>query len=258
MKHSFLDRYSDRDSFVHRLDPRTKLVAIFLFILAVALTSPEMWPAFVAYFIIMATLIALSRVPVLYILKRSLVIIPFVLLIAVFMPFFREGEVAGSFNIWVWRVSVTYSGLQVLWTILARAWLSILGLILLTSTTPVADLLKGLELLRLPRVMVMILSFMYRYIFVLTDEVMRMKQARDSRNFGGKRLWQLKTIGNMTGTLFIRSYERGERVYTAMLARGYDGQSRTLRHLSFGLPDLLFGMGFGALVVSTCIFNFLL
>jgi cobalt/nickel transport system permease protein len=257
MKHNFLDRYSDRDSFFHRLDPRTKLAAVFLFILAVALTAPTMWPVFVAYFLIIAALIVLSRVPILYVLKRSLVIIPFVLLIAVFSAFFREGEVAGSFNIWVWRVSVTYSGLQVLWTVLAKAWLSILGLILLTSTTPIADLLKALEQLRLPRVMVMILSFMYRYIFVLNDEVMRMKQARDSRNFGGRRLWQIKTIGNMTGTLFIRSYERGERVYAAMLSRGYDGQSRTLHCLNFGLPDLFFGIVFGALVIATCFFNFL-
>jgi cobalt/nickel transport system permease protein len=257
MKHNFIDRYSDGTSLIHRLDPRTKLTAVFLFILAVSLTSPTMWPAFVAYFTVVAVLIALSRVPILYILKRSLVIIPFVLLIAVFMPFFREGEVAGSFSIWGWHVNVTYSGLQVLWSVLAKAWLSILGLILLTSTTPMASLLKGLEQLRLPRLMVMILSFMYRYIFVLYDEVQRMKQARDSRNFGGKRLWQIKTIGKMTGTLFIRSYERGERVYAAMLSRGYDGQSRTLSQPGFGLPDLYFGLCFGAAIITTCVINFL-
>ncbi len=257
MKHAFLDRYSDRDSFIHRLDPRTKLISVFLFILAVALTSPDMWPAFAVYFIVIAALVLLSRVPVLYVLKRSLVIIPFVLLIAIFVPFFKEGEVVGSYNIWLWQVSVTHSGLQVLWNILAKAWLSILSLILLTSTTKIADLLRGLEQLHLPRVMVMILSFMYRYIFVLVDEVMRMKQARDSRNFGGRRLWQLRTIGNMTGTLFIRSYERGERVYAAMLARGFDGQSRTLHQLSFGLSDVCFGIGFGVVVIFTCIFNFL-
>jgi cobalt/nickel transport system permease protein len=256
MKHSFLDRYSDRDSFVHRLDPRTKLVATFLFILALALTSPAMWPVFAVYFIIIATLIILSRVPVLYVLKRSLVIIPFVLLIAIFIPFFKEGESIASFNIWIWQVSATYHGLQVLVTILVKAWLSILSLILLTSTTKITDLLRGLEQLRLPRVMVMVLSFMYRYIFILVDEVMRMKQARDSRNFGGSRLWQMRTIGNMAGTLFIRSYERGERVYDAMLSRGFDGQSRTLHRLSFGLPDLFFSISFGLVVVFTCIFNF--
>ena len=257
MKHSFLDQYSDRDSFVHRLDPRTKLITAFLFILAVALTSLAVWPAFVVYFVIIATLILLSRVPVLYVLKRSLVIMPFVVLIAIFIPFFKEGEIAGSYNIWMWQVSVTHSGLQVLWNILAKAWLSILSLILLTSTTKIAELLKGLEQLRMPRVMVMILSFMYRYIFVLVDEAMRMKQARDSRNFGGRRLWQLRTIGNMTGTLFIRSYERGERVYAAMLSRGFDGQSRTLNRLSFRMADTCFGIGFSVVVIMTCVFNFL-
>ena len=257
MKHSFLDQYSDRDSFVHRLDPRTKLISVFLFILAVALTSPDMWLAFAVYFIIVAVLIILSRVPVLYVLKRSLVIIPFVLLIAIFVPFFKDGEVLAGFNIWSWYISITYHGLQVLGNILAKAWLSILGLILLTSTTKIAELLRGLERLYLPRVMVMILSFMYRYIFVLVDEVMRMKQARDSRNFGGRRFWQIKTIGNMTGTLFIRSYERGERVYAAMLARGFDGQNRTLHQLSFSQSDVYFGIVFGVLVITNCLFNFL-
>jgi cobalt/nickel transport system permease protein len=257
MKHSFLDRYSDRDSFVHHLDPRTKLVAVFLFILAVGLTSPAMWPVFAIYFVIIASLIIFSRIPVFYVFKRSLVIIPFVLLIAIFIPFFKHGEAVGSYNLWIWKVSVSYQGLQVLVTILIKAWLSVLSLILLTSTTKIIDLLRGMGQLRLPGVMVMVLSFMYRYIFILVDEVMRMKQARDSRNFGGGRLRQLKTIGNMAGTLFIRSYERGERVYDAMLSRGFDGQSRTLSHLSFGLSDLFFGASFGLVVVFTCTFNFL-
>ena len=251
MKHAFLDQYSDLDSFVHRLDPRTKLIMTVLFILAVTLTPPDRWQAFVVYFVLMATLILLSRVPILYVLKRSLVIMPFVLLIAIFVPFFKEGEVAGSYNIWLWQVSVTHSGLQVLWNILAKAWLSILSLILLTSTTMVATLLTALEGLRMPRVIVMILSFMYRYIFVLVDEVMRMKQARDSRNLGGKRLWQMRTIGNMIGTLFIRSYERGERVYAAMAARGFDGQTRTLDRLRFRKADAYFGISLSLVLVLT-------
>ena len=257
MKHAFLDKYSDRNSFIHRLDPRTKLTTVLFFILAVTLTLPAMWLAFAVYFFIIAILVLLSRVPVLYVLKRSLVIMPFVLLVAIFIPFFKEGEVAGSCNIWLWQVSVTHSGLQVLWNILAKAWLSILSLILLTSTTKIAELLKGLEQLHMPRVMVMILSFMYRYIFVLVDEVMRMRQARDSRNFGRSRLWQLRTIGNMVGTLFIRSYERGERVYAAMLARGFDGQCRTLKRLNFRMADTYFGISFSIIVILTCVFNFL-
>ena len=257
MKHSFIDQYSDRDSFIHRLDPRTKFIITLLFILAVIITPPTTWQVFALYLLLIATLIFISKVPILYVLKRSLVIIPFVLLIAIFIPFFKEGEVAGSYNIWLWEVSVTDSGLEVLWNILARAWLSILSLILLTSTTKMTNLLRGLEQLRMPRVMVMILSFMYRYIFVLIDEVMRMKQARDSRNFGGKHLWQIRTIGNMIGTLFIRSYERGERVYASMLARGFDGQTRTLDHLNFRQADAYFGISLSLLLILTSMINLL-
>ncbi len=257
MHHDFLDQYSDRDSFIHRLDPRTKLVTVFLFILAVALTTTSLWLVYAVYFVIVAALIGVSRVPVFYILKRSLVILPFVLLVAIFVPFFRDGEPAASFHVWAWQISMTYNGLEVLGNILAKAWLSILSLIMLTATTKMTDLLRGLEQLRMPRIMVMILSFMYRYIFVLVDEVMRMKQARDSRNFGGRWMWQIKTIGNMTGTLFIRSYERGERVYAAMLSRGFDGQARTLHHLQLGTSDIAFGLSFITAIVVVCVFNFI-
>jgi len=175
-------------------------------------------------------------------------------MIAIFIPFFKEGEVAGSYNMWWGQVSVTHTGLQVLMNIMAKAWLSILSLILLISTTKLTSLLKGLEQLRMPKIMVMILSFMYRYLFILVGEVLCMRQARDSRNFGGNRWRQLRTTGNMIGTLFIRSYERGERVYVAMLARGFDGQSRTLGHLSFKPADAYFGIGFSLVLIATAVF----
>ena len=256
MKHSFLDQYSHRDSFIHRLDPRTKFITTLFFILAVVLTPLGSWWAFILYLALITVWLLLSRVPVFYVLKRSLVIMPFVLLIAIFIPFFKEGEVAGSYNIWLWEVTVTYSGLQVLLNIVIKAWLSIISLILLTSTTRMSSLLRGLEKLRLPRVMVMILSFMYRYLFVLVDEVMRMKQARDSRNFGGGRLRKIRTVGSMIGTLFIRSYERGERVYAAMTARGFDGKTRTLENLNFRPADAYFSLGLGLILISSSVASF--
>ena len=257
MKHNFIDQYSDRDSFIHRLDPRTKFITALLFILALVLTPPNSWPVFALYFALIATLILFSKVPIGHVFKRSLVIMPFVLMIAIFIPFFKEGEVAGSYNIWLWQLTVTYNGLQVLANIVIKAWLSILSLIWLTSTTKLTNLLHGLEQLRMPRVMVMILSFMYRYLFVLVDETMRMKQARDSRNFGGGRLWQIRTIGNMIGTLFIRSYERGERIYAAMVARGFDGQTRTLDHLDFRKADAYFGISLSLVLISTSVVSLL-
>ncbi len=257
MKHSFLDKYSDGDSLIHRLDPRGKLVATLAFIAAVVLMPSVNWLAYSLYFAVIAALILLSRVPLSYILKRSLVIIPFVLLVAIFIPFFEEGEVATAANLWGWHISLTRNGLQTLAEILAKSWLSILSLVLLTSTTGFSSLLRGLEQLRTPRVMVMLLSFMYRYLFLLTDEVQRMKQARDSRSFGGKRRWQVKTVGNMIGTLFIRSYERGERVYASMVARGFDGHSRTLDSLRFSRLDAVFVAALSLALLSISLFNIL-
>jgi cobalt/nickel transport system permease protein len=111
----------------------------------------------------------------------------------------------------------------------------------------------------MPRVMVMLLSFMYRYIFVLTDEAMRLKRARDSRNFGGSNWWQIKTVGRMISTLFLRSYERGERVYVAMLARGYDGHSRTAESsLSYRQRDAYYGVGAGLVIISAGLLGFVI
>ena len=255
MKHSFIDQYSDLDSLIHRLDPRTKLITSLAFIVAVVLTPVSNWRVFAFYFCLIAALLIISKLPPLYVLKRSLVIFPFVLLIAIFIPFFKQGEVAGSYNIWLWQVSVTYDGLFILANVVVKAWLSILSLILLSATTKFTELLKGLRQLGVPEVIVLILSFMYRYVFILVDEVMRMRRARDSRNFGGSRLHKLRTIGNMIGTLFIRSYERGERIYAAMLSRGFDSNVRSLRLLSFKRVDAYFGAAFGlALIASAIIF----
>ncbi|MFC1968300.1 cobalt ECF transporter T component CbiQ [Chloroflexota bacterium] len=242
MKHGFIDQYSDLDSFIHKLDPRTKLLATLAFILAVVATPPTRWQAFACYLVLLAALILISRLQILYVLRRALVIIPFVLMIAIFIPFFKEGERAGGYNVWLWEVSVTYSGLLVLWNVVIKAWLSVLSMILLTATTPLPNLLKGMAQLKLPQVLVMILSFMYRYIFILADEAMRMRRAWESRNFSTSRKRHIRTVGSMIGTLFLRSYERGERVYAAMLARGFEGQARTLHQLSFGRGDFLYGV----------------
>jgi cobalt/nickel transport system permease protein len=249
VKHSFIDEYSHLNSFIHKLDPRTKLVASLAFILAVVLTPASNWRVFIIYFCMIAVMLVLSKLPLLYVLKRSLVIFPFVLLIAVFIPFFKEGQVAGSYNIWLWQISITYNGLLILANVVVKSWLCILALILLSSTTKLDDLLKGLGHLGIPQVMILIVSFMYRYIFVLVDEVMRLQQARQSRNFGGSRLHHIKTIGHMVGTLFIRSYERGERIYAAMLARGFDGQVRTLHKLSFRQADAYFSAAFSLVLI---------
>jgi cobalt/nickel transport system permease protein len=253
MKHSFIDEYSGLDSFVHRLDPRTKLLGSLAFVLAVVLTPAGTWKAYAVYLLVMIGLILLSRLPLKYVLKRSLVIFPFVIAVAIFMPFFKQGQVVAGWDIGSWHIAITYEGLAVLVNVIVRSWLCILCLIVLSSSTRFEQLLNGMYRLRVPHVFVQITSFMYRYMFVLVDQAMRMQMARDSRNYGLNRGNIFKTMGNMIGMLFIRSYERAERIYAAMLSRGYYGEIIVVNQLRFRLPDACFALSLALLLACPAV-----
>lgn len=226
MDHDFLDKYSALDSPIHRLDPRAKLIGAIVFVLAIALTPAGQYPVYAALFALLAVVLALSRLPLGHIGRRSLVIIPFVVLVGLFIPFMKAGIPLFSFPVGPWDLTVTREGAAVFVNALVKAWLSISALIVLSSTTGASRLFRAMQQLHLPRVMVIVLSLMYRYLFILQDEVMRLQRARQSRSFGAGRRRRLTTLGRMAGSLFIRSYERGERIYVAMLARGYDGTAK--------------------------------
>lgn len=253
MKHSFIDKYSGLHSFVHRLDPRTKLLASLVFMSAVVLTPANNWRLFSFYLLLAAGLVLLSRLPLSHVLKRSLVIFPFVLMTVVFVPFFREGQVLGGWDIGPWHIVVTFEGLAVLVNVLMKSLLCILCLIVLSSTTRFEQLLRGMLWLKVPRVLVEIISFMYRYIFVIADQAMRMQIARESRNFGRGHRNVLKATASIVGILFIRSYERAERIYAAMVSRGYDGRLPLSGSLRFSLPDACFALALLILLICPAI-----
>ena len=240
MQHSFIDRYSDIGSFIHRLDPRVKIISTVFLIIAVVFTKPTSFFAFLLYAFVIGILLSLSKIPRGYIFRQSLVIVPFVLMIAVFIPFFKEGEVAGGYSFGTFELNITYDGLTVLWNVLVKSYLSILCMILLISSTEFSVFLKALQKLRFPTILVMVLSFMYRYIFVIVDELMKMKQARDARAVGGSQWFRIKTVANMIGTLFIRSYERAESVYMAMRSRGFTGSLNTICDFRIKNRDVFF------------------
>jgi cobalt/nickel transport system permease protein len=240
-KHAFLDEYSHLDSPIHQLDPRAKLVGFIVLIFVCVSTPANLYAAFAVYLGLEIALVLLSRLPWRHVLKRMLVVLPFILAVAVFLPFFSEG--GGSYNLG--PVTVSGHGLMVLWNVAAKSTVSVLAVILLSSTTPFPDLLRAMEKMKVPRLMTTLLSFTYRYIYVLVEEMQRMLRARDSRGWSGKWLWQAKVIGHMIAALFLRSYERGERVYAAMLARGYDGGVRTVYLYDMGVMEL----GFLALAI---------
>ena len=200
---------------VHRAQAHLKLAALLGFMLLVVATPREWYPAFALYLALILGVIALSQVPFAYIGRRMVIELPFVAF-ALLMPFVATGP-----RVDVFGVSLSEAGLLAAWGLLAKGTLGVMASLTLAATTEPRDLLVGLERLRVPGQLVQIIGFMVRYLDVVTDEMRRMRIARESRGFrgGGIRTWPV--MARTIGALFVRSYERGERVHLAMLARGY-------------------------------------
>lgn len=236
------DRYHDHDSFIHRLDPRVKVLVTVIFIVSNALLPDGAWFAFGFAWLFLLLCNLLSKLGYTYTLKRSIIALPFAL-IAVTVLFSIPGNPLSTFHFLMWNFTITDAGLLRFVSILIRSWLSVQMAILLVAVTRFPDLIHALEHLRVPAILTTIIAFLYRYLFVLTDEVFRLLRARESRSAaaprsgnrperveaaGGGVLWRAKVAGNMAGQLFLRSYERSDRIYNAMLARGYAGHLYTL------------------------------
>ncbi|GGL15539.1 cobalt ECF transporter T component CbiQ [Mangrovihabitans endophyticus] len=208
----------ERDSPVHRIEPEAKIAATVLFTVVVVVTPREHVSAFAGYAVLLAVLTAAARVPALWLLRRAAIEVPFVLL-AVALPFLGHGERVT----WL-GLSLSVDGLWGAWNILAKGTLGVVASLLLAASTTARDLLLGLDRLRCPEVFTQIATFMLRYLDVLADDARRMRVARLSRGYDPRFLWQVKAFAVGIGALFLRAYERGERVYLAMVSRGYTGR----------------------------------
>jgi cobalt/nickel transport system permease protein len=208
---------------VHRAPAHLKIVALVAFMLLVVATPASWWPAYVGYLLVLVGVIAASAVPPTYIFKRMVVEVPFVVF-ALLMPFIATGP-----QVEVLGVSLSRSGLLAAATLLVKGTLGVLASLTLAATTEPRDLLAGLERLHVPPLLVQIMGFMIRYLDVVTDEMGRMRVARESRGFTARNVRHWPILARSSGALFIRSYERGERVHLAMLARGYTGTMPDVR-----------------------------
>jgi cobalt/nickel transport system permease protein len=202
---------------LHRLAPECKVAATVLFVFTIVATPREAVWAFACFALILVTLARVGQVPFGFVARRLVIEVPF-LAFAALMPIVGEGE-----RVDVLGVSLSVAGLWAAWNILVKATLGVAATVLMAATTPVPDILRGLERLRVPRVFVGICAFMIRYGDVITAEMQRMRVARASRGYDARWLWHARAVAASAGTLFIRSYERGERVYLAMASRGYNG-----------------------------------
>lgn len=238
------ERYHHGDGLLYRADPRIKIVIAVLFAFAVTSVPEGVWAAYAGFGLLAATAAIVSRVPLPLVLGRSVLVLPF---IAAAFPliFTRPGDTIFTVPALGWTASP--QGFSAVGSIMLKSWLSVIVAIVLTSTTRPVDLIRGLERLRLPRVLAATIFFMYRYLFVIGAEGQRLMRARDSRSAvsddvlhsGGSLLWRGKVLGNMVGSLFIRSFERSERIHAAMQARGYDGTIRFAEERSLVRTDWL-------------------
>jgi cobalt/nickel transport system permease protein len=256
MHDSVFDRYHASESLLHYLDPRVKVVLTVVFILSNALLPDGAWLAFSFSWLLVLSANQLAHLGLGFTFKRSFVALPFALAAATAI-FSIPGQPLAEWQIAWLTLIPTDAGLLRFVSILIRSWLSIQMAILLVATTQFPDLIHAFEHLRVPRILTTIIAFLYRYLFVLTDEVFRLLRAREARSAGlpgqkqgGSLIWRAKVTGNMAGQLFLRSYERSDRIYNAMLSRGYTGDLRTLN------PHIMFRRDW--LVLATALFALML
>jgi cobalt/nickel transport system permease protein len=202
---------------MHRVAPQCKVLATVLFVAAVVATPKEQFWAFGAYAALVALAAVIGRVPLAGAARRLVIEVPF-LLFAVLLPFVGRDR-----SVDVLGLQLSRPGLWAAWNIIAKGTIGVAASIVLASTTSVPHLLQGLERLRVPRQLVAIAGFMARYGDVIGDELRRMRIARESRGASASRLGHVRAAATSAGALFVRSYERGERVYLAMASRGYAG-----------------------------------
>jgi cobalt/nickel transport system permease protein len=252
---SIVEGYVSGTSVVHRLDPRLKLLAALATVLTVTITPPPAWYALLSLAALGWMAMLASSIPVTTMLKRASIALPFAGMAAISLPFTQAGEALWSGGLLGWTLTITDQGLWLFLSVIAKAWLSVLVSGLLVATTPFPELLKAMRRLHMPAVLVTIVAFTYRYLFVLGDEALCLQRARAARSAGpgGTVLWRVKVLGGMIGSLFIRSYERSERIYQAMLSRGYTGELQTMAQLSWEARDTWVSAGWSAALIATAV-----
>lgn len=220
------------------LSPPGRVVCVLSLLLGIVATPNGQWLTWAAYGLVISVLIVLTQVSLSQLLQRLAVESSFAG-VAVLGTLFRSGGEV----LWQWGwLQITSTGLLILGSVASKALLSLVLLNLLTLSTPIPELLQALAKLRVPPLLVAILASMYRYIGLLQEEVQAMTQAAQARNLTRRPAWQRLVVGSMIGSLFLRTLERGERIYHAMLSRGYVGE----RLDSLGSPLTLFdGLALG-------------
>ncbi|WP_018086381.1 cobalt ECF transporter T component CbiQ [Desulfurispora thermophila] len=245
---------SGRRNWLGGIDPRMKILVLVSYVVIVTTLSSPVLLLVAGGFMLVVNLLAGIKAKDL--LLRLAWVIPFTLVMLLLFPFITPGE-----QLWVWDwkvfiIAASRQGMEKAWILSGRVVNAFLAMNMLLLTTGWSQLFAGFRALKLPVLLLQIIEFAVRYIYVLQAELKSMRTARLARNFRpGKVFWHRHTMSTLSadlGTLFLRSWERSERVYTAMLARGFGQPVRVLDERTLIWHDLAFATGI--MMVALCLF----
>lgn len=232
-----LDRLGYGDTPVHRLDPRAKTLAVLAFVVTVVSFPKYTVAPLIPLAILPLAMTILGGIPVGVILKRVVLVSPFAVLVGIFNPVFDTEPMVRFGGVGISGGWVSFG------SILVRFFLTVGAALALVATTSFPRICQGLDAMKVPRALIVQMLFLYRYLFVLVEEAMRLRRARELRRFGRRRGLRPQVAASLIGVLFLRTYERAERVYLAMCARGFDGHVRLAQRLRLRWADAAFLAG---------------
>jgi cobalt/nickel transport system permease protein len=249
-----MDQMSRLDTAVHRLDPRAKILTSFAFIVVAVSFGKYEFAALLPLLFFPVAMASVGRVPPGLLGRKLLFAIPFVLFVGLFNPFFDHQAVARLGGVTLTGGWVSFA------SILLRSALTLSVALLLVAVTGMPALCAAMERLGVPRAFAVQLLFLYRYLFVLAEEALRMARARELRTFtrrglGGRRGMGMRAAASMLGHLLLRTLDRAERIYHAMRSRGFTGEVRLLRPMRAGWRDAAFVLGWCAFFAAARAWN---
>jgi len=243
-----MDRLARQQTPIHRLDPRAKLLTTLVFVVSVVSFGKYEVSAFIPFFIYPAVLMASANLPPAYILKKILLVLPFAFLIGIFNPLLDRAILLRIGSLGVSGGWVSFA------SILIRFVLTVGAALILIASTGFNAVCMALERLGAPRVFAVQLLFLYRYLFVLVDEGVRMVRARSLRTFNGRTMG-IGVFGSLLGHLLLRTLDRAQRIHLAMFCRGFDGEIRLLRPLKTGRAEIAFVLGWSVFFILMRSYN---
>lgn len=220
MHHVVVERWNRLDSPLHAVDARAKFIALLFFLVAVATTPPPAQLAFAVYMLLLAVAAVVSRLPLIGLLERACLVLPF----------------GATFAALTWWSGNPISAL----TLIEKSFLSGFAALLLVGTTPLPKLVGALDWLGAPRTLLLVIQFLYRYLFVISEQGQHMRLAARSRQGARRSRAGFHAAGGALGVLFARSSERADGIYQAMLARGFQGRFPLGDPRAFSIRDGVF------------------